>query len=113
MLGHEATAIVESVGEGVTTVTTGDVVIPCYTPQCSQHECIFCQRCISSPSWNFEQCWKDFLFEKFKSFALKMHNILGNLGKKMLLLQQWVGLGLLLCKNFFFNDILSHSGPEN
>ena len=49
VLGHEATAIVESVGEGVTTVTTGDVVIPCYTPQCSQHECIFCQRCISSP----------------------------------------------------------------
>jgi len=43
VLGHEATAIVESVGEGVTTVTTGDVVIPCYTPQCSQHECIFCQ----------------------------------------------------------------------
>merc|ERR1712156_1211839 len=43
VLGHEATAIVESVGEGVTTVATGDVVIPCYTPQCSQHECIFCQ----------------------------------------------------------------------
>ena len=44
MLGHEATAIVESVGEGVTSVTTGDVVIPCYTPQCKSHDCIFCQR---------------------------------------------------------------------
>ena len=44
VLGHEATAIVESVGEGVTSVTTGDVVIPCYTPQCKQHDCIFCQR---------------------------------------------------------------------
>ena len=65
MLGHEATAIVESVGEGVTTVTTGDVVIPCYTPQCSQHECIFCQRCRSSPwNYNYEQMLDRFLFCK-------------------------------------------------
>ena len=41
--GHEATAIVESVGEGVTSVKTGDVVIPCYTPECREQECIFCQ----------------------------------------------------------------------
>ena len=32
ILGHEATAVVESVGEGVTSVMVGDVVIPCYTP---------------------------------------------------------------------------------
>lgn len=32
ILGHEASAIVESVGPGVTTVQTGDIVIPCYTP---------------------------------------------------------------------------------
>ena len=32
ILGHEATAVVESVGEGVTSVKVGDVVIPCYTP---------------------------------------------------------------------------------
>ena len=43
VLGHEATAIVESVGEGVTSVKTGDVVIPCYTPECKGQDCIFCQ----------------------------------------------------------------------
>ena len=42
ILGHEATAIVESIGEGVTSVKVGDVVIPCYTPQCGKHDCIFC-----------------------------------------------------------------------
>ena len=33
ILGHEAVAVVESVGEGVTSVVPGDTVIPCYTPQ--------------------------------------------------------------------------------
>ena len=42
ILGHEATAVVESVGEGVTSVKTGDIVIPCYTPECRRHDCIFC-----------------------------------------------------------------------
>ena len=32
ILGHEASAIVESVGPGVTSLKIGDVVIPCYTP---------------------------------------------------------------------------------
>jgi Zn-dependent alcohol dehydrogenase len=32
ILGHEATAVVESIGEGVTSVKVGDIVIPCYTP---------------------------------------------------------------------------------
>eukprot|EP00049_Salpingoeca_infusionum_P009221 m.152936 g.152936 ORF g.152936 m.152936 type:complete len:396 (-) comp14275_c0_seq1:3587-4774(-) len=40
ILGHEAGCIVESVGEGVTTVKPGDKVIPCYTPECG--ECLFC-----------------------------------------------------------------------
>jgi len=43
VLGHEAAAIVESVGEGVASVAVGDVVIPCYTPECKAHDCIFCQ----------------------------------------------------------------------
>lgn len=43
ILGHEATAIVESVGEGVTSVKVGDTVIPCYTPQCMERDCVFCQ----------------------------------------------------------------------
>ena len=34
VLGHEAAAVVESIGEGVTSVNIGDVVIPCYTPEC-------------------------------------------------------------------------------
>ena len=42
ILGHEAGAIVESVGEGVTSVKPGDAVIPCYTPQCGESDCIFC-----------------------------------------------------------------------
>ena len=33
ILGHEAVGIVESIGEGVTSVVPGDTVIPCYTPQ--------------------------------------------------------------------------------
>ena len=43
ILGHEAVCIVESVGEGVTNVQMGDIVIPCYTPECGQLDCIFCQ----------------------------------------------------------------------
>jgi len=42
ILGHEATTIVESVGEGVTSVSVGDTVVPGYTPQCKGPECIFC-----------------------------------------------------------------------
>ncbi len=43
ILGHEAGCIVESVGEGVKSVVPGDHVIPCYTPQCCEASCIFCQ----------------------------------------------------------------------
>jgi len=42
ILGHEAGAVVESVGEGVTSVKPGDKVIPCYTPECGEADCIFC-----------------------------------------------------------------------
>jgi S-(hydroxymethyl)glutathione dehydrogenase/alcohol dehydrogenase len=40
ILGHEGGGIVESVGEGVTSVKVGDHVIPLYTPECG--ECKFC-----------------------------------------------------------------------
>lgn len=40
ILGHEGGGIVESVGEGVTSVEVGDHVIPLYTPECG--ECKFC-----------------------------------------------------------------------
>ena len=42
ILGHEAGCVVESVGEGVTTVKPGDHVVPCYTPQCGEVTCVFC-----------------------------------------------------------------------
>jgi S-(hydroxymethyl)glutathione dehydrogenase/alcohol dehydrogenase len=40
VLGHEGGAIVEEVGEGVTSLAVGDHVIPLYTPECGQ--CKFC-----------------------------------------------------------------------
>ena len=40
VLGHEGGAIVEEIGEGVTSVKVGDHVIPLYTPECG--ECNFC-----------------------------------------------------------------------
>jgi len=42
ILGHEAGAIVESVGEGVLSVKPGDHIVPGYTPQCKGSDCIFC-----------------------------------------------------------------------
>ncbi|KAK9286881.1 hypothetical protein L1049_015287 [Liquidambar formosana] len=41
ILGHEAAGIVESVGEGVTEVQSGDHVIPYYQAEC--RECKFCK----------------------------------------------------------------------
>lgn len=41
VLGHEGGGVVESIGEGVTSVKPGDHVIPLYTPQC--YECKFCK----------------------------------------------------------------------
>ncbi|MBY5980936.1 S-(hydroxymethyl)glutathione dehydrogenase/class III alcohol dehydrogenase [Ferrimonas balearica] len=41
ILGHEGGGIVESIGEGVTSVAVGDHVIPLYTPECG--ECKFCR----------------------------------------------------------------------
>jgi len=40
VLGHEAGAIVEEIGAGVTSVQVGDHVIPLYTPECGK--CKFC-----------------------------------------------------------------------
>ncbi|PPR03848.1 hypothetical protein CVT26_000846 [Gymnopilus dilepis] len=41
ILGHEGGGIVESVGEGVTSVAVGDHAIPLYTAECG--ECKFCK----------------------------------------------------------------------
>jgi S-(hydroxymethyl)glutathione dehydrogenase / alcohol dehydrogenase len=40
ILGHEGGGVVEDVGPGVSTLKTGDHVIPLYTPECGQ--CNFC-----------------------------------------------------------------------
>ncbi len=40
VLGHEGGAVVEELGEGVTSLAVGDHVIPLYTPECGQ--CKFC-----------------------------------------------------------------------
>ena len=40
ILGHEGGGVVEQVGEGVSSVTVGDHVIPLYTPECG--ECKYC-----------------------------------------------------------------------
>lgn len=47
VLGHEGAGIVESIGEGVTTVKPGDKVIPLFTPQCGK--CRICKH----PESNF------------------------------------------------------------
>jgi len=54
ILGHEAAGIVESVGEGVTSVKPGDHVIPCYQAYCG--DCKYCKRphinlCTSVRNW--------------------------------------------------------------
>jgi S-(hydroxymethyl)glutathione dehydrogenase/alcohol dehydrogenase len=41
ILGHEGGGIVEALGEGVSSVSIGDHVIPLYTPECG--ECKFCK----------------------------------------------------------------------
>ncbi|KAJ2244728.1 NAD/NADP dependent alcohol dehydrogenase, partial [Coemansia sp. RSA 455] len=41
IFGHEGGCVVESVGEGVTSVKPGDHVVPLYTPECRQ--CKFCK----------------------------------------------------------------------
>ncbi|XP_061166223.1 alcohol dehydrogenase class-3-like [Saccostrea echinata] len=41
ILGHEGGGVVESVGEGVTSVQPGDHVVPLYIPQCN--DCKFCK----------------------------------------------------------------------
>jgi Zn-dependent alcohol dehydrogenase len=36
ILGHEAVGVIESLGEGVQDYNVGDIVIPCYVPECKK-----------------------------------------------------------------------------
>ncbi|RWS07049.1 Alcohol dehydrogenase class-3-like protein [Dinothrombium tinctorium] len=52
ILGHEATGLVESVGDGVTSVAPGDYVITMFNASCQ--ECVFCKNpktnlCVARP----------------------------------------------------------------
>jgi len=43
VLGHEATAVVEAIGAEVQGFCVGDLVVPCYTPECKEWDCMYCQ----------------------------------------------------------------------
>ncbi|KAL2304870.1 hypothetical protein Nmel_006825, partial [Mimus melanotis] len=43
ILGHEAAGVVESVGQGVTSVKPGDKVVPLFVPQCGE-----CKSCLNT-----------------------------------------------------------------
>ncbi|XP_043916322.1 alcohol dehydrogenase class-3-like [Protopterus annectens] len=80
ILGHEGAGIVESVGEGVTSVKPGDKVIPLWMPQCSK-----CESCLS-PETNL--CTKNLLPFK-KGFAPEAVSKFRCKGKQ---LHQFVGI---------------------
>ena len=44
ILGHEGAGIVREIGAGVTTLKSGDHVIPLYTPECRQCKTCFSRR---------------------------------------------------------------------
>jgi len=46
VLRHEAAGVVESVGEGVTSVAVGDHVVPCYQAYCADLEATPCKFCL-------------------------------------------------------------------
>ena len=63
ILGHEGGGIVVETGPGVTSVQTGDHVIPLYTPEC--RECSFCRSGISM------------LFLPFRTASVRSHGKTG------------------------------------
>ncbi|NXK01179.1 ADH1 dehydrogenase, partial [Corythaixoides concolor] len=80
ILGHEAAGVVESVGEGVTSVKAGDKVIPLFIPQCGE-----CSSCLSTKS---NLCSKNDIGSatglmadgttRFTCRGKAVHNFLGN-----------------------------------
>uniref|UniRef100_A0A8B9S6X5 Alcohol dehydrogenase 1 n=1 Tax=Apteryx owenii TaxID=8824 RepID=A0A8B9S6X5_APTOW len=66
--GHEGAGIVESVGEGVTSVKPGDKVIPLCLPQCG--ECCFCLNPDSNYCINFSES-QNLMPDKTSRFTCK------------------------------------------
>ncbi|KFV03264.1 Alcohol dehydrogenase 1, partial [Tauraco erythrolophus] len=80
ILGHEAAGIVESVGEGVTSVKPGDKVIPLFIPQCGT-----CPSCLNTRgnlcSKNDIASASGLMADGTSRFTCKgkaVHNFLGN-----------------------------------
>ena len=82
ILGHEAGAIVESVGPGVTTVAPGDHVVPGYTPQCAKPSCV-------SPCGGRET------FYSYYSLLLHMYQSVGMFLPKLLTIDLFLLLFLI------------------
>ncbi|XP_051822442.1 alcohol dehydrogenase E chain-like [Antechinus flavipes] len=79
ILGHEAAGIVESIGEGVTSVKPGDKVIPLFTPQCNQ--CKVCKHptgnlCLRNDLTNCSGTLKDNT-TRFTCRGKPIHHFLG------------------------------------
>uniref|UniRef100_A0A061S8I9 S-(hydroxymethyl)glutathione dehydrogenase n=1 Tax=Tetraselmis sp. GSL018 TaxID=582737 RepID=A0A061S8I9_9CHLO len=80
VLGHEAAGIVESVGEGVTSVKLGDHVIPCYQAYCG--ECKFCKHpksnlCISVRAFTGKGIMKSDSQPRFKCDGKPIYHFMG------------------------------------
>ena len=63
ILGHEAGCIVESIGDGVTSVQVGDHVIPCYTPQCGEMTCVCSIPVERACTLRFNRCHFESLYD--------------------------------------------------
>eukprot|EP00922_Rhytidocystis_sp_ex-Travisia-forbesii_P032805 GHVS01048810.1.p1 GENE.GHVS01048810.1~~GHVS01048810.1.p1 ORF type:complete len:287 (+),score=36.08 GHVS01048810.1:802-1662(+) len=67
VLGHEASGVVESVGEGVRTCRPGDVVVPCYQAECFPED-REAKRCPTCPGYG---CGKTNLCGKIREYTGK------------------------------------------
>lgn len=80
VLGHEAAGIVESVGEGVTSVAPGDHVIPCYQAYCG--DCMFCKHpdsnlCISVRAFTGKGVMKSDGKSRFTCNGKELYHFMG------------------------------------
>lgn len=80
ILGHEAAGVVESVGDGVTSVKPGDHVIPCYQAYCG--DCKFCKHpksnlCVSVRAFTGKGVMKADSQTRFKCDGKPIYHFMG------------------------------------
>lgn len=80
VLGHEASGVVESIGEGVTSVQAGDHVVPCYQAMCGN--CKFCLNpktnlCSSVRQWTGKGVMKNDSQSRFTYKGKPLHHFMG------------------------------------